>query len=365
MTYWALNGVTPPIIDEFGQDSTEPPGSEHNDDCGPCGETNGNAALTHTKPTYTQMHAIRNRDIAHKPDAWFTAGSGNRIDNINNDVITYMKRSTVFYAYHEWYGAADIRAICENHQNTAIVIGICQAHLLPFNEAGVFCHYVVGLAYDSTPVRKDANGKVTATGKILIGNGDREPHGGPDWIWIEDLAACQMYGFVVMIGAATVMTLQVTQTDGKYTANADGSWHCVPTGKNLGGGMQNYYRGMTSPYATLAGWTALGLAQTDETPIGKPKTAGAFQPVIQIFERGALIADPDKAIDSPPGAGTVYLAHLNNPAVLAFLGVSAAPIPPAPPVDVTAEYKEVAADLAKATTDLGALKTKLGPQVKS
>jgi hypothetical protein len=371
MTYWALRNAKPVVKDEFG--------AGHNDDCGPNSEENAIANLQNRDPTYAEMDAIRTRDIkTNGPDGkpLFKAGGGNRIDQIALDATTFFKVHVELHDYHEWYSAQDLRDLLEKYHNVAGTIGICQAYKIPFNEPGVECHYICWLGYDSAPVRKNTKGVVTATGKVLIGNGDREPHGGPDWMWIEDVAACEMYGFIVYFAGEPTVTLQAADpTVAKYfKVNADGSWQHGSF--QIKGGILNAYRNAAGyQYAGLTDW---GLPTTSEIAVGKPKAGSTRQPTVQVFERLGKAYDPDHVLDMPPGAGEIYTIHLSHPLIAQALGlvvptpppVVVPPPPPVPPVDVSAEWTAAsaavsAADdaIAKVDSTLFALKTKLGGQV--
>lgn len=57
-----------------------------------------------------------------------------------------------------------------------VIVQVLQAYNLPFNEKGVQSHFVEIVAYNS------------ASGKVCVANGDREPHSfTPDWYSVDDL----------------------------------------------------------------------------------------------------------------------------------------------------------------------------------
>lgn len=60
--------------------------------------------------------------------------------------------------------------------NKAVIVQVAQAYNLPHNEKGVKSHFVAIVAYNSV------------SGKVLVANGDREPHSKtPDWYPLDRL----------------------------------------------------------------------------------------------------------------------------------------------------------------------------------
>ncbi|HEY7984331.1 MAG TPA: hypothetical protein VID73_09190 [Ktedonobacterales bacterium] len=99
--------------------------------------------------------------------------------------------------------------------------------------------------------------------------------------------------------------LQITDVAAFFTAQDDTHWTCRQNGHTLALGMLAAWRAWPAA-GGLGGLTALGL------PLGNEEypLAGAS---LQRFERGVLVWDPDRKLDSPPGAsGPVYLAHLES-----------------------------------------------------
>jgi N-acetylmuramoyl-L-alanine amidase len=82
-------------------------------------------------------------------------------------------------------------------------------------------------------------------------------------------------------------------------------WKCSKTGFVVGHGILNFYRHFGGD--ALNGLTYLGLPLSNETPI--PPHASA---VSQRFERGIVCWDPNHEVDSPPGAGQVYMMHVQG-----------------------------------------------------
>lgn len=89
-----------------------------------------------------------------------------------------------------------------------------------------------------------------------------------------------------------------------FTGGTD-VWQCIDTGFIIGHGILGFYCKFGGD--SLCGLTYLGLPQSNE--IGVPNRPGI---VYQRFERGVLIYDPSHLIDSPPGAGNVYLLHIDS-----------------------------------------------------
>lgn len=148
------------------------------------------------------------------------------------------------------------------------------------------------------------------------------------------IEASKPVGLVVLKGRD--VTLNISQVSGYFTANSDGSWHSKSTGKDIRGGILQFYQNFASPSGNLNGFSDLGLPLTDEIDSGTPKQGSASIPTIQVFERGALRYDPDRVADNPPGSTqSIYKAHLNAKEVLAVLSPPAPAPVPAPPAKVT------------------------------
>lgn len=97
-----------------------------------------------------------------------------------------------------------------------------------------------------------------------------------------------------------------------YTQTSSTSWHCIKTNKVIQGAILAHYQ--TCGATELHGLEELGLCVSNEIPIEKidpiyQHLAGSGI-VIQFYERGVLIYDPKHVVDNPPGAGSVYRAHL-------------------------------------------------------
>jgi hypothetical protein len=97
-----------------------------------------------------------------------------------------------------------------------------------------------------------------------------------------------------------------------FTQSSATSWHCTKTNKALQDAILAYYQ--YCGVSNLHGLLDLGLPVSNEIPIEKidasyQSLAGSGI-VVQFFERGVLIYDVKHLIDNPPGAGSVYCAHL-------------------------------------------------------
>lgn len=120
-------------------------------------------------------------------------------------------------------------------------------------------------------------------------------------------------------------------------------WRCRQTGQVVGHGILDFYRGLTTPLALL------GLPLTGE--MAMPGHAGV---VFQVFQRGIAVYDAGHVFDSPPGAGPVYLAHLNDPhspvvaQLLQIIGV-----PGQIPATVAADIHTAGTALIKALAEAG------------
>lgn len=94
----------------------------------------------------------------------------------------------------------------------------------------------------------------------------------------------------------------------KQGANS-GTWQCIIAGHDfeVHGAILNFYRMLGG--AGLCGLTILGLPTSNEIKLDvkdHPET------VEQEFERAWVRYDPSHIVDSPPGAGTVYLTHVET-----------------------------------------------------
>lgn len=109
--------------------------------------------------------------------------------------------------------------------------------------------------------------------------------------------------------ATMTIDLNTPGVSGYFSEHGAG-WLCT-NGVPIGGAMLTFYQGYGN--AALCGLTFLGLPLTGEKPIGdSPAYAhlAGLGIVLQFFERGVLCYDPQHLYDSPPGAGSVYPAHL-------------------------------------------------------
>jgi N-acetyl-anhydromuramyl-L-alanine amidase AmpD len=99
-----------------------------------------------------------------------------------------------------------------------------------------------------------------------------------------------------------------------FTKVTNQNWLCKSTGKHLTLGMLEFYKTLSfDPQHQLP---CVGLPLTEETYVPRPDNA----PLSYIlFERGALIYDPQHVYDSPPGSGSVYIGHINTGVILELL----------------------------------------------
>lgn len=103
------------------------------------------------------------------------------------------------------------------------------------------------------------------------------------------------------------MTLAISQVSSYFTeVTPDQRWHCKQTNIDIADGILNYYR--TCTQVGLNGLSQYGLPLSEEG--GVPNTK---QAVIQRFERGVIIYDPAKEVDSVPGlSGACYSSHIDK-----------------------------------------------------
>ena len=98
--------------------------------------------------------------------------------------------------------------------------------------------------------------------------------------------------------------LRIDGLEDWFTQIESNGWLSRKTGKIIKGRMLAIYRTMPA-MGTLHGFTALGLPIQDEHIV----VSGI---IVQVFERGVLVIDPERMYDNPPGAeGDHYLAHID------------------------------------------------------
>lgn len=161
-----------------------------------------------------------------------------------------------------------------------------------------------------------------------------------------------------LIGEHTLQTYneQATGFSGWFLAKSASVWECKQTGKTIQFGLKSLYQKLSVDGQALP---VVGLPLTGELQLpvkGKNVT-------VQIFERGVLVYDPGHILDSQPGMGDAYMAHLNNLDLLKLipnLDLSAAQKPgmDLSPViaslrDAQVSANEVTASIAAALKEVG------------
>ncbi len=96
-----------------------------------------------------------------------------------------------------------------------------------------------------------------------------------------------------------------------FEEKAADRWHCKKTGHDIAYAMLSHYK-------VTDGLLTLGLPISGEIPIEQvnPPLYARYAGhgiTVQFFERGVLVYDLKHLIDSPPGSGDVYRAHLYLP----------------------------------------------------
>jgi cell division protein FtsB len=86
-----------------------------------------------------------------------------------------------------------------------------------------------------------------------------------------------------------------------------GQWQCKANGKHIQGEILRFYTSFGGN--ALCGVTYLGLPITDEI---NPNVSGHPECRVQGYERGVVAYDPQHALDGAPGAGSVYLLHIES-----------------------------------------------------
>lgn len=104
----------------------------------------------------------------------------------------------------------------------------------------------------------------------------------------------------------TTLDLSNAVVAGYFNATEDPQiWRCRKTDFLLGHGILSFYQKFGGD--ALCGLSYLGLPISPELPVsGQPGV------VCQRFERAVLCYDPSHILDNPPGAGPVYLLHLDK-----------------------------------------------------
>jgi hypothetical protein len=132
-------------------------------------------------------------------------------------------------------------------------------------------------------------------------------------IWYYETAAANP-GLLDQVLAAFPKTIQeetmtsIDLTNGTVASHFTGSdtiWKCKDNGFFIGHAILAFYQQFGG--TDLCGLTFLGLPTSNETAV--PGHPGV---VYQRFERAVVIYDPTHVLDNPPGAGSVYLAHIDS-----------------------------------------------------
>lgn len=128
-----------------------------------------------------------------------------------------------------------------------------------------------------------------------------------------------------------------------FALQANGSWKCLQTGQSISDGILAFYRALPAA-GGLNGITALGLPTS-----GPLYPASAPGVAIQVFERGAVVYDPGRTFDNPPGAsGDCYLGHIDSGPALGALESG-----------LQAQLSALTAQLAQAKSDLATAQAQL------
>ena len=103
-----------------------------------------------------------------------------------------------------------------------------------------------------------------------------------------------------------IIDLNTPPVGNYFEATNDPSiWQCKQTGFLLGYGILSFYRKFGG--SGLCGLSWLGLPQSNEQPV--PGYPGITE---QEFERATVRYDSNHQLDAPPGAGSVYLIHIEQ-----------------------------------------------------
>lgn len=260
--------------------------------------------------------------------------------------VNYCSLQGVELSYFQ--AASNIALVNEAH------IQLQQGHPVVFSEPDPYC----------TAEQRDVEGWThvcvwygeTADGSGLIA---MDPFGGfsiarPDADW----ASLLRYGQIWILQKKkegdempTAISLS-NPTVAAYYEQAGDMWRCITPGVShglvIGNAILTYYQ--QEAEGPLRGVTSLGLPISNEISIGNGR-------VKQHFERGVLIYDPAHSNDNPPGASSVYRAHLytgvgQDPRV-ADLTRQLTTLKAAPPVQLASD----AAKISKLTSGLNQIQS--------
>lgn len=135
-----------------------------------------------------------------------------------------------------------------------------------------------------------------------------QPYG---W-WQERIRDGAIWIFSKEGDASTMLDINNATVAQFFYLTPAGAWHCKQTGAEIALGMLETYRSLGPVGGTLNGLTLLGQPKGN---IIYPTSGAGYQ----CFERGALVWDPGRKLDNPPGAqGDYYLAHLDGGPAQAF-----------------------------------------------
>lgn len=245
----------------------------------------------------TGHHTSGGATLAHI--YWHLTGSAHKLDPSKCRVAKYIGTDKVSLdTLH-----SEIKAALLQRQTVIVYLG--RAYALPYNERGVYGHFI-------------ALGGIDSDKGYLVGNGDDVlALGGKGiiptrWYTWSQLVAAQINGMIALekVGG-TNMAIELSTPgvasyfeQGAQTAYGV-SWKCKRNGVQIQSAMRDFYRAYGG--TALCGLTFLGLPLGSEEPV-----AGHPSVVFQRFERGTLIYDPQHSYDNPPGSGPVYLSHLDG-----------------------------------------------------
>lgn len=216
--------------------------------CGPTAHELLMANMQNRAPTYANMRAVMDRDSER---GWFDSG-GQTFSELVSDFESFepswpISKRLDFRA--SGYARSDMLALIEAPygRNAGNILQVGRASFLPHNEgfglqpgqAGfIYQHFVALLAYNS------------ATGHVLLANGDREPHSDlPDWVSVDDIMRA-------LPEAGLVLDLPMPLPQGWKD---DGSVLTSPNGKHAELGFRDWILGHA--------WDSADWIIQEETPL--------------------------------------------------------------------------------------------------
>lgn len=182
------------------------------------------------------------------------------------------------------------------------------------DEAGVLYHFicVVGIDPNGYWCMDGDNADITAHLELY------------SWATLQAAGVCGVLILEMQEVATVAAALDVSKVSGYFAQKSETEWDCK-NGFSVLDGVLAFYRSLPGPAMTY------GILPFPGLPVADREYQGDV--CFQVFERCAIVYDPKRESDNPPGVGSqaCYFVHLDNPMVAKHF---APPAPPAPPAQV-------------------------------